>query len=157
MRYALITAAAIILLALSAVAATQDQPAAPSQHRMSDMQTMQNCPMKVPGADVSVADVSDGIALTITTKSGDVADLRRRTENMAKMHSNGAMHGNMIEFSIQSEEVPNGTRVVLTPKDPAKLEELRNLVRQHVEQMKKHECLMMQGMTDHGAHHPEQR
>jgi hypothetical protein len=165
MRYALITAAAIIVLALSAVAATQDQPAArPSEHRMSEMQMMQNCPMKVPGADVSVADTSDGIALTITTKSGDVADLRRRTENMARMHSNGAMHSNMTAFSVQSEEVPGGTRLVLTPKDPAKLEEFRNMVRQHAEQMKKHECSMMKGMmqspapkvdeSDHSAHHP---
>jgi hypothetical protein len=178
MRYVLFTAAAVILLALSAVAATQTQPATPEKHRMAEMQMMQNCPMQVPGSDVSVTDTKDGIALTITTKSGDVADLRRRTESMAKMHDNG-MHGNMMPFSVKYEEIPNGARLTFTPKDPAKLEEFRNIVRHHAEHMNKHDCSMMQGMmrgmmggmkptepgakpevnpksdeSDHSAHHP---
>jgi hypothetical protein len=148
------------------------------------MAMMQNCPMKVPGADLSVTDTENGIALTITTKSGDVTDLRRRTESMAKMHSahsNTDMHGGMMPFSIKYEEVPNGARLTLTPKDLAKLEEFRAKVRQHAEHMKKGDCsmmmqgMMMQGMmsgmknseptpkpepkpkpdeSDHSAHHP---
>jgi hypothetical protein len=40
------------------------------QHGMG---MMQSCPMKVPGAVASVADVENGIAVTITTESGDIA------------------------------------------------------------------------------------
>jgi hypothetical protein len=85
----------------------------------------------------------------------------------------------MMPFSIKYEEVPNGVRLTLTPKDPAQLEEFRPKVRQHAEQMKKGECSMMQGMmqgmmrgmknpepspkpevkpepdeSDHSSHHP---
>jgi hypothetical protein len=67
-------------------------------------------------------------------------------------------------------------RLALTPKDPAKLAEFRKQVRANVEQMKKGECSMMQGMmgnmekpqaepqpkpkkdeADHSAHHPDGR
>ena len=62
------------------------------------------------------------------------------------MTDNGAMHGNMMPFSVKYEEIPNGARLTLTPKDPAKLEEFRNIVRHHAEHMNKHDCSMMQGM-----------
>jgi hypothetical protein len=136
-----------------------------------DMSMMQSCPMHVAGTEVATADSKDGIILTVTTKTGDVADLRRRTESMAKMHaenSNKEMPG-MIPFSAAYEEVANGARLTLTPKDPARLEEFRAKVRQHVEMMTKGDCSMMQGMMqgmapksepkpnadeDHSAHHP---
>ena len=101
------------------------------------------------------------------------AEPRHETPNMSMMQ----MQGDMMPFSIQYEEVPNGVRLTLTPKDPAKLEEFRAKVRQHAEQMKKGECSMMQEMmqgmmqwmknseptpkpepkldeADHSAHHP---
>ena len=155
-----------ILLTLAVVVAmggTPGQQAGP-QHQSPNMAMMQSCPMKVTGADVSVADVENGIAVTVTTKSGDVADLRRRTENMAKMHSgssNADMHGHMMSFSVKYEEVPNGARLTLTPKDVTQLQEFRAKVRQHVEQMAKGECSMMQGMmmqgTMGGMKNPEPR
>jgi hypothetical protein len=134
-----------------AVGQTPTHQAGP-QHQQTNMGMMQSCPMKVSGAVVSVADVEKGIALTITTKSGDVADLRRRTENMAKMHSssNTNMHAPMMSFSVKYEEVPDGARVILTPNDPTQLQEFRAKVRQHVEQMKNGDCSMMQGMMMHG-------
>lgn len=160
----------------------QSQQAGP-QHETHNMAMMQSCPMKVTGAEVAVADVENGIAVTITTKSGDVADLRRRMESMAKMHSgssNADMHGKMMSFSAKYEQVPNGARLTFTPKDQAHLNEFRAKVRQHVEQMKEGDCSMMQGMmmqgmmagtqnadptskpepkpqqgdADHNAHHP---
>jgi hypothetical protein len=123
------------------------------QHQTSNMAMMQSCPMKVTGADVSVADVENGVAVTITTKSGDIAELRRRTENMAKMHSGSTsadMHGQMMSFTVKYEEVPNGARLTLTPKDSAQLSDFRSKVRQHAEQMAKGDCSMMQGMMMHG-------
>jgi hypothetical protein len=181
MRNILFTVAVATAFTMVAVASTQNQPGS-SQPEKSGMSMMQNCPMKVPGADLSVANVENGVTLTITTKSGDVAELRRRSESMAKMHnasSTTETHKSMMAFSIKYEEVPNGARLTLTPKDLAQLEEFRAKVRQHAEQMLKGDCSMMQGMmqgmmggmktpeptprpevkpkaddTDHSAHHP---
>ena len=144
MRNILFAVAVATAFTILAVASTQNQPVTP-QPEKPGMSMMQNCPMKVQGADLSVANVENGVTLTITTKSGDVAELRRRTESMAKMHSASSTtdtHGSMMAFSIKYEEVPNGARLTLTPKDLAQLEE----VRQHAEQMLKGDCSMMQGM-----------
>jgi hypothetical protein len=181
MRNVLFTLAVAPTSTIFAMGGTHSQQAGP-QHETPNMAMMQSCPIKVTGANVAVTDVENGVAVTITTKSGDVADLRRRTENMAKMHrgsSNADMHGQMISFSAKYEEIPNGARLTLTPKDQAQLNEFRTKVRQHVEQMKKGDCSMMQGMmmqgmmggtknaeptpkpepkpqddADHSAHHP---
>jgi hypothetical protein len=181
MRNILFIVAVATAFTVLAVASTQNEPVSP-QPEKSGMSMMQNCPMKVPGADLSVANVENGVTLTITTKSGDVAELRRRTESMAKMHSASSAteaHGSMMAFSIKYEEVTNGARLTLTPKDLAQLEEFRAKVRLHAAQMLKGDCSMMQGMmqgkmggmkvpepapepevkpnaddTDHNAHHP---
>jgi hypothetical protein len=172
--------AASAVLTLPAIGATQDPQATatPPEHGAAGLPTMmQNCPMQVSGADLSVEDTKNAIALTFIATSGDVADLRRRAEGMAKMHSTGGMHGNMMPFSATYEDVPNGARLTLTPKEPEKLQEFRNLIRRHGEQMKNHDCSMMQGMmggmkstepavkpettprtdeADHNAHHPSE-
>jgi hypothetical protein len=108
---------------------------------------MMDCPMKVQGAELSVADVPDGVALSLTTKEGDVSELRRRAEKMANMHNEPSMMngGMMVPFTAKYEEIPNGARLLLTPKDPAQLETLRAQARQHAERMKNGECTMMQG------------
>jgi hypothetical protein len=173
MRSILYIIVAALSLMTSGMAATETQQAAPQNH--TDTSTMQSCPMKVPGTDLSITDAENGIALTLTTKSGELAELRRRVENMAKMHSassNNAMHGNMMPFSITYEEVASGARLTLTPKNPAELDAFRATVRRHAEQMKKGNCSMMRGMMenpepktslepkakpedeDHSAHHP---
>ena len=163
-------------LTVPAIGVTQNQQTTPPQTGMPSMpMMMQTCPMQVSGAEISVLDTKEGIALTITTTMGDVAELRRRVEGMAKMHSTEAMHGNMMPFTVAYEEVPNGARLTLVPKDLQKLQEFRNIVRQHAEQMKNHDCSMMQGMMqgmmggmkrteptpqsdkgDHNAHHPSE-
>ena len=173
MRKTLIASAAMVSLTMVGTLLFATQPSAP-QHG-ANMSMMQNCPMKVPGAVVSVADSDNGITLTITTKSDSVAELRSRIQNMVRMHSvpsSAAMHSDMMPFSIKYEEVANGARLILTPKDPAQLDTFRVKVRQHAEQMKKGECQMMQGMMggtnpstkpdtppksddeDHSEHHP---
>jgi hypothetical protein len=173
----LFTLAVAATATIFAMGGTEGQQAGP-QHETPNMAMTQSCPMKVTGANLSVADVANGIAVTITTKSGDVADLQHRVENMAKMHdesSNAGMHGQMMSFSVKYEDVTNGALLVLTPKDLTQLEEFRPKVRHHVEQMKKGDCSMMQGImggmknaqptpkpepkpqpddADHSAHHP---
>jgi hypothetical protein len=44
------------------------------------------CPMVVQGADVKVSDTEGAVALTFTTDTGDVADLRTRVQHMAQMY-----------------------------------------------------------------------
>jgi hypothetical protein len=161
---------AFLIFALSALSVTY--LIASPQHGASNMSMMQSCPMKVAGAEVAVTDTKDGVVLNVTTKTGDVADLRRRTESMAKMHSEHSnMHGEMMPFDLKYEEISEGARLTLTPKDSSKLEEFRTKVREHVEQMKTGNCSMMQDMMqgmmpgtkaepkpnpeqDHSAHHP---
>src|SRR5262245_58574188 len=116
MRNILWIIVAVLSLTTLGIAATQAEQAGPSNH--SGMSMTQSCPMRVPGTDLSITDAENGIALNITTKVGDVAELRRRVENMAKMHSassSTAMHGNMMQFSVKYEEVASGARLTLTP------------------------------------------
>src|SRR4030095_6227704 len=111
MRNTLLAILAALSLMTSGMAATETQQAAQNH---TDTSMMQSCPMKVRGTDLSIPDGENGVALTLATKSGEVAELRRRVENMAKMHSassNAAMHGNMKPFSVKYEEVPYGARV----------------------------------------------
>ena len=86
---------------LAAIATSQAQETAATQHGHAGMpMMMQSCPMNVQGADLSAADVQDGIAVTITTKEGDVSELRRRSEMMAQMHSTSSDMG-MMRFSAK--------------------------------------------------------
>lgn len=137
----------------------------------------ENCPMKLPGSDVAVSDTPTGVILTITTTAENVAELQRRVERMATMHSGERRNEAMMPGTVKYEAIENGARLTLTPKDPEKLAQFRTLVRAHVEQMRKGECSMMQGMmqrmmgsmvkpgaepktepekdeADHSAHHP---
>src|SRR5262249_30749564 len=140
---------------------------------------------KLEGVSVAAADTSTGVTVSITTKSENVANLRKRVEQMAAMHdidhsSAAMMQGQMMPGTVKYEAIERGARLTLTPSDPAKLAELRNRVREHVEKMQKGDCSMMQdvmqGMmqstakpkanpeakqepgkdqSDHNAHHPE--
>jgi len=119
---------------------------------MPMMQMMQDCPMNIPGVEVAVVDTPTGIAVSLTTKSGNVNELRRRVERMAAMHtgpmeSSPGMPGKMMPGLAKYEAIPNGARLTLTPKDPAQLTEFRKQVRAHVERMTKEGgCSMTQGM-----------
>ena len=94
--------AVILILAATAVFATARQdtkPAAPVMPMMPWMtgnagqmrSMMQNSPMNIPGVEVAVTDTPDGVTVSFTTKTGDVAELRRlvrqRVEMMTNMHN----------------------------------------------------------------------
>jgi hypothetical protein len=151
MKSVLLAALIVVSLTLAAVAGVQERQAQ-SSHRMNGMMTRE-CPMKAAAdVDLSIEDTNDGIRLSFTTKSGDVAELRRRVEAMARMHGTSeieGMHRNMMPFSAVYEAIPDGARLTLTSKDPLKLEEFRQKVREHAAQMKKGECAMMESMM-HG-------
>lgn len=152
---------------------SQDQNTQDQTKPGMSMAMMQSCAMSLQGVDLQISDTSDGIRVVTTTKSGDVAELRRRVEAMAKMHSDPSkgpmMQGKMMAFTVKYDEVSKGARLTLTPKDHAQLSEFRTEVRKHAELMKKGDCSMMQGMmdgkknsestpkpedSDHSDHHP---
>ena len=74
----------------------QDQQS--SQTTMGSGQ-MKTCPMAVPGTEVSVADTASGIALSFTTGSGDVNDLRSRVSQAADRYR--AQSGNIQGGSLE--------------------------------------------------------
>lgn len=69
----------------------QTSPAMPSAEDGAMEQLRADCPMVVQGADVTAADTEGGVALTFTTDTGDVADLRTRVRHLAQMY--GMHHG----------------------------------------------------------------
>jgi hypothetical protein len=142
-------ACALGILAVGA----QNSPAA-GQMNMSQAQMMQACPVKVEGTTVEVADTTDGVAVTFAAKSANVADLQQRVERMANMHTAmGNMQmgqQSMIAGTVKYDPIPNGARMTMKPNDASKLKEFREQVRSRVEQMKKGDCSMMQGMMMQG-------
>ncbi|HSP76887.1 MAG TPA: hypothetical protein VLQ93_00045 [Myxococcaceae bacterium] len=155
---------------------------------MEQQMDAQVCPMRVPETQVSVSDTPSGVALTFTTQDeASVEELRQRLRRMAEMHNlhhgpaaegvgGGGMGGRgmrggqggagmrggmrMIPSTATVEETEGGARLVLTPADPAQLEELRAQVRQHAERMRQGGCpmMMMMGMdgTTDSEHAPQE-
>jgi hypothetical protein len=118
---------------------------------MPGMSMMMNCPMNLKGTTVAAVDTKDGVAVSFTTNAENVAELRQRVERMAAMHTSPAMsdamkQGRMMPATVRYEQIPNGARLLLTPKDPATLIAFRTQVRAHVERMQKGDCSMMQDM-----------
>jgi hypothetical protein len=165
--------AATLMLAMYVGTTAAQNPTGP-QDVNGMMAMMKDCPMAVEGAEITAQDTANGVALTITTKTGNVNELRERVQRMLGIHG----------LTAKSEAITGGARVVLTPKDPAQLAEFRKQVRNHVDHMTKNGACqqmdeMMQGMkgmmggmggmkppatktepkkegvVDHNAHHPE--
>ncbi|HEY6034667.1 MAG TPA: hypothetical protein VIV58_10420 [Kofleriaceae bacterium] len=138
-------------LLIAACGGSKPQPAAPppastttpAHHEMAGM-----CPLEVAGTQVAAADTADGAAMTFTT-TGDVANLRQRVHHMAEMHDHMmgggmmTMKMKMVPSTARAEDIDGGARIVLTPKDPAQLSELRAHVHEHATMMASGHCPMM--------------
>lgn len=137
-------------------------------------QLRMGCPMVVEAAKVDVKDTDGSIALTFTTASDNVDDLRTRVRHIARMYEmhggrgemmwhhmggrtagemgrgdgagRGAMaaRGTMPAVRTRVEEIDRGARLVLTPADPAQLVTLREHLRMHQQRMQSGECWMLQ-------------
>jgi hypothetical protein len=112
------------------------------------MMETQECPMRIEGVNVTSTDTRDGVALTFTTDSGNVEELRRRVQRIAMMFSRRGRHpmrssGRMIPADVKYEIVERGARVIMTPTDPTRLDALRKHVRAIADRMQKGDCLMM--------------
>lgn len=111
------------------------------------------CPMEVPGTTVTATDVEGGVALTFATSTGDVEELRQRVHRLAEMHNQRHSEGGrmMPAATASVEDIPEGTQVVIRPKDPTQLDTLRARVHSHAEQMAKGECPGMHSHSHPGA------
>lgn len=114
------------------------------------------CPMMLEGAEVSVEDIDQGVAMTFTTdRSRDVAELRERVRGMAAMHehhagmSDGMMGrqdgmGSMPPSTATVVDVPEGARLELVASDAADVDPLRQYASMHAEHMRGRQgCPMM--------------
>jgi hypothetical protein len=116
------------------------------------MQMMRNCPMHLPGAKVEVLDTADGVALTLTADAGSVDELRRRVQFLVSRHNERfdklrvMPHARILAGKATYEEVPNGAKLMLVPRDPAQLEAFRTQVHERVERLQGGDCLMMEEM-----------
>ena len=154
-----------------APAAAASSQAQQSPGEMGAM-SMQNCPMVVPGTQVSAADTSNGESITFTTSPDHAADLRARVHAMADMHNRHhqgegmeGMHGDMQHGQMMAggehmammpppshaavEDIEGGARIVVTPNDPADLERLRSAVGMHAEHMRESGTCEMGHAGDH--------
>lgn len=99
-----------VLLALALIPSLACMPAMMAWHAASPAPAMARaapgaeavpvgaCPMIVAGTQVAASDAPAGEALTFTTASGDVGEVRRRAHAMAEGHDHGAAgagHGGM--------------------------------------------------------------
>ncbi len=96
-RFALVGVAAFTMLSGLARA---ESPATTAKAHGHSGDAMADCPMGVPGAQVSTAHTANGEALTFsTTTPAQVAELRRRVHVAAEMHNtnhaSGGTHGDM--------------------------------------------------------------
>jgi hypothetical protein len=108
------------------------------------------CPTPLKGADVAMADIPYGIAVTFTTKLVSAAELQRSVEWLADMQK--AMSGGLelrerlLPGDVTYEPLPHGARLIFKSKGADKTEEFRTQVRARVDQMTKDNCAMMENM-----------
>lgn len=107
--------------------------------------------MHIQGLKVAVTDIPGAVVVTLTTEPERVDRLRSRVEHMAAVHNRmmnrpARMPNRIVAGTVKYEEVPDGARLTLMPRDPAELEELRKQVRERAEQMQKGGCSMIQEM-----------
>jgi len=111
-----------------------------------------SCPLGVAGAQVSVEDTQDGIAMTFLSQENAFV-LRERVRDAAAMHGPGGRrgyghrgeHGDGGEHGLQPVQLPparaavteidGGARLSLVPSDAADVERLRAKVRERAKAM----------------------
>jgi len=114
--------------------------------------------MEFEQVDVSVEDTADGVAMTFTTESGDLEQLRQRVRYMADMLNmqpatrppqagrGGMMGAMMLSARASFEDATNGARLMLQPRDEDGLDDLRGRVRLLADRLEASGSMTMAGM-----------
>lgn len=152
----------------------RDTPEATEPTTPAVPEPRQGCPTEVEGLGVLVAPTDDGVAISFTTSTGDVGDLRERVRHLATMyqryHRKGGPDivwryvgrgpgvagqrdadrgwGPMPEVEVSVENIPQGARVEIRPEDPSDLQAVRDVIRHHHERMQGGECFTLQGTVE---------
>lgn len=90
-----IAALSLIVASTGCMAHHATQAAAPAPTARAQSTMAGQCPMDIPGTQVSAADTQDGEAVTFTTSPDHEADLRSRVHAMAEMHNSHHQGGGM--------------------------------------------------------------
>ena len=98
-----VTLLSIFVSGALAAAGAQNPPASPKAGTPMPGMTqgmshgaMMSCPTSLEGTSVAVADTATGVTVTFTTKPENVAELRKRVEQMAAMHAPAAAGSNAM-------------------------------------------------------------
>lgn len=118
---------------------------------------MGNCPTSVAHADVVLKDIEGGVEVTITGKDETTTkEIRERTKRLAeadKKDAGGAGQGKhdhsgsgggttgrctiiMRDTKLVTADVPNGSKVTVTPKDKTELDWLRREMKERAKEAK---------------------
>lgn len=152
-------AAVVSLMILATAGMPRELAAGSTEARAEVPRSQRNMPMHrgmmdFEEAEVSVADVANGVTLTFSTESGDTAQLQRRVRFMADMFNRqpatprrGGMMGDMmVSATANVEDLPDGARLTLEPRDAGDLDTLRNRVRLMADRMESSGSMTMAGM-----------
>jgi hypothetical protein len=103
---------------------------------------MMHCPSAAPGAETKVEQTKDAVVVTVTSKDkAAVTEIQTRSKYMAGLTAGGAPKvehtGNgtgggalgkcpvmMADVALKAENVKDGSKITLTPKDTTKLAEV---------------------------------
>lgn len=109
---------------------------------------MMDCPMEVTGTTVRTVDADGSVAMTFTTTTGDVEELRESVKKLSEKYERRAQRRDdredggatprqaaMPDATTAVENVDGGARIVFVPEDASELDELRERVRVHEERM----------------------
>ena len=112
-----------------------------------------NCPVRVPATTVTVMNTKDGVAMYFTTLGSYVTEVRRRTAALAQAVEPAADRrgvevssreivglAGMVPLRVSSEDISDGSRLVLVPVDPDDVDSLRSYARAQGERMRLGGC-----------------
>lgn len=137
----------------------------PSAKPASTAERDSACPLALPGTTASIEDTVDGVVVQFATpKPGDEAELRRRAERLADVQNQGrtaaedqaaappqgpgeapnpagARYRDLeTTASVEPGENGGGVRLVLRPRDPARLDATRDLLRKQADDLVARVC-----------------
>lgn len=136
-------------------------PSEPARQRMSMGRGM----LELEQAQVAVADVEGGVALTFETASGGLEEIRSRVRFMADMinenrtapgrgpRGRGMVSGLSAQAAATVEDIPEGARLVLEPANDSDLAALRDQARRLAERIEASGSTTMAGMMMAGPLH----
>jgi hypothetical protein len=149
-------------------------PSSSSETPQTMKETGEACPLAVSSVTSSVEDTVDGVVVVFATpRPGDVAELRRRVDKLADVHNSmqtsappdmsaappqgpgprestvGDESGGALDATATVEPKESEVRLVLRPKDPARLDTMRDGMRKRADELVQGACKQAGRKTDH--------